>query len=159
MLLIWYGLGNEHNAYKISPIFKWVMYFYKKNQLSILLNQLFFRDDGSWKKEIRVSVLRPFYLLKYTSPCQQVRGMRIKSEKVKFDDEDRNNANSMSGNTLRESAGGINGWNGWNGLILVLLSAMINHYVIDEINVNKLLFIYRILPTSFKYQHSTPKGV
>lgn len=85
--------------------------------------------------------------------------MRIKSEKVKFDDEDRNNANSMSGNTLRESAGGINGWNGWNGLILVLLSAMINHYVIDEINVNKLLFIYRILPTSFKYQQLTPKGV
>lgn len=73
------------------------MYFYKKNQLSILLNQLFFRDDGSWKKEIRVPVLRPFYLLKYTSPCQHGRGMRIKSEKVKFDDEDRNNANSMSG--------------------------------------------------------------
>lgn len=41
--------------------------------------------------------------------------------------------------------------------ILQRLSVMINHDVIDEINVKKLFFIYRILPTSFKYQQLIPQ--
>nr|XP_034305119.1 uncharacterized protein LOC105349193 [Crassostrea gigas] len=55
------------------------------------------RDDGSYTKPILLPTSQPFYLLKFSSPCQLVKGMYVTEENVHFDDEDSNNKNSASG--------------------------------------------------------------
>lgn len=55
------------------------------------------RRDGPFEKEIQLPTSKPFYLLRFASPCQKVKGMHVREETVRFDDEDRNNANSVSG--------------------------------------------------------------
>lgn len=57
----------------------------------------FFREDGSYTKMILLPTSQPFYLLRFSSPCQLVKGMYVREENVHFDDEDRNNKNSASG--------------------------------------------------------------
>ena len=58
---------------------------------------LFVRKDGPYYKAIQLPTSYPFYLLRFTSPCQMVQGMYVREEYVKFDDEDTNNRNSVSG--------------------------------------------------------------
>eukprot|EP00105_Crassostrea_gigas_P033714 XP_011457183.1 PREDICTED: uncharacterized protein LOC105349191 [Crassostrea gigas] len=55
------------------------------------------REDGSYTKMILLPTSQPFYLLRFSSPCQLVKGMYVREENVHFDDEDRNNKNSASG--------------------------------------------------------------
>ncbi|VDH98273.1 Hypothetical predicted protein [Mytilus galloprovincialis] len=55
------------------------------------------RSDGSYSGAIRLPTSRPFYLLRITSSCQRVIGMNVREEYVMTDDEDNNNANSVSG--------------------------------------------------------------
>ncbi|XP_022298825.2 uncharacterized protein LOC144617945 [Crassostrea virginica] len=55
------------------------------------------RKDGPFYKAIKLPTSYPFYLLRFTSPCQMVQGMYVREEYVKFDDEDTNNRNSASG--------------------------------------------------------------
>ncbi|XP_061178869.1 uncharacterized protein LOC133187488 [Saccostrea echinata] len=65
------------------------------------------RKDGSYTNEILLPTAQPFYLLRFTSQCQLVRGMYVREEKVHFDDEDKNNKNSVSG-SYPFGAGGRN---------------------------------------------------
>ena len=58
---------------------------------------LFSREDGSYISRVELPTSNPFYLLRFTSPCQIVQGMYVREESVKFDDENRNNKNSVSG--------------------------------------------------------------
>lgn len=55
------------------------------------------RGDGSYTKMILLPTSQPFYLLRFSSPCQLVKGMYVREENVHFDDEDSNNKNSASG--------------------------------------------------------------
>jgi hypothetical protein len=55
------------------------------------------RNDGSFRKRIRLPTRNPFYLLRYRAPCQRVRGMYVREETVHFDDEDSRNKNSAQG--------------------------------------------------------------
>lgn len=65
--------------------------------LKSIIWSIFFRRDGPFEKEIQLPTSKPFYLLRFASPCQKVKGMHVREETVRFDDEDRNNANSVSG--------------------------------------------------------------
>lgn len=55
------------------------------------------RDDGSETAAIDLPVTKPFYLYRYKSECQKVRGMAATEEVVFFDDEDTNNVNAKGG--------------------------------------------------------------
>ncbi|XP_022296255.1 uncharacterized protein LOC111106032 [Crassostrea virginica] len=55
------------------------------------------REDGPYNNTIQLPTTQPFYLLRFTSPCQMVQGMNFENESVEFDDEDNNNKNSVSG--------------------------------------------------------------
>ncbi|XP_052062376.1 uncharacterized protein LOC127702282 [Mytilus californianus] len=55
------------------------------------------RSDESYRTEVILPRSKPFYLLRFKSPCQQVQGMVVREEIVKSDDEDKNNKNSVSG--------------------------------------------------------------
>lgn len=68
----------------------------KQNENVILVLYLN-RSDGSYSTAIRLPTSRAFYLLRFTSSCQKVIGMNVREEYVKTDDEDNNNANSVSG--------------------------------------------------------------
>jgi hypothetical protein len=66
-----------------------------KTLVDILLN---FRNDGSYTTKIRLPTTNPFYLLRYTDPCQLVEGMNVREESVFSDDEnDSGSINSVSG--------------------------------------------------------------
>ena len=54
-------------------------------------------EDGHYNDEVQLATSRPIYLLRFTSPCEIVQGIYVKEENVKFDDEDHNNKNSVSG--------------------------------------------------------------
>ncbi|XP_063442795.1 uncharacterized protein LOC134723086 [Mytilus trossulus] len=56
------------------------------------------RSDGSAYSYINLPTREPFYLYQYTSSCQRVRGMTVRQESVKTDDEDDRN-NSSDGGT------------------------------------------------------------
>ena len=58
---------------------------------------LFNREDGPYNNAVQLPTTQPFYLLRFTSPCQMVHGMNFENESVEFDDEDNNNKNSVSG--------------------------------------------------------------
>lgn len=58
---------------------------------------IIYRSDGSEKNGIILPTSQSFYLLRYTSQCQQVQGMFVREEFVKTDDEDKKNENSVSG--------------------------------------------------------------
>nr|XP_022298495.1 uncharacterized protein LOC111107541 [Crassostrea virginica] len=66
------------------------------------------REDGHYNEEVQLPTSRPFYLLRFTSPCQMVQGMYVREENVKFDDEDHNNKNSVSGKYPMGANGGRN---------------------------------------------------
>ncbi|XP_052089245.1 uncharacterized protein LOC127725986, partial [Mytilus californianus] len=55
------------------------------------------RNDGNYQTAILLPVDSPFYLLKYTSPCQEVFGMTVSEEFYKMDTEDHDNTDSSSG--------------------------------------------------------------
>ncbi|XP_052059669.1 uncharacterized protein LOC127700292 [Mytilus californianus] len=56
------------------------------------------RSDGSVYSRIRLPTSEPFYLYQYTSSiCQRVRGMSVRKEFVKTDDEDSHNNSADSG--------------------------------------------------------------
>lgn len=48
---------------------------------------------------------KPFYLLRYTSPCQRVKGMSVQEHAVKTDDEDNNNKNFQGGSHPKKTGG------------------------------------------------------
>ncbi|CAG2230281.1 unnamed protein product [Mytilus edulis] len=54
-------------------------------------------SDGSAYSRIDLPTTKPFYLYKYTSTCQRVRGMTVRDEYVKMDDEDYRNNSSDNG--------------------------------------------------------------
>ncbi|XP_061179439.1 uncharacterized protein LOC133188066 [Saccostrea echinata] len=64
------------------------------------------RKDGSYTREIELPTTKPFYLMRFTSPCQLVKGMYVREEHVHFDDEDHNNKNSVSGSHPYGAGGG-----------------------------------------------------
>ncbi|XP_056001796.1 uncharacterized protein LOC130048770 [Ostrea edulis] len=64
------------------------------------------RSDGSYSTAIPLPTFTPFYLLRYTSFCQQVKGMHVREEIVYTDDEDDNNSNNVHGSHLH---GPVNG--------------------------------------------------
>lgn len=66
------------------------------------------RDDGQYNTPIALPNSRPFYLLRFTSPCQMVKGMYVREESVDFDDEDHNNKNSATGKHPLGTGGGRN---------------------------------------------------
>ncbi|VDI49238.1 Hypothetical predicted protein [Mytilus galloprovincialis] len=55
------------------------------------------RKDGNYQTSILLPVDRPFYLLKYTSHCQEVFGMTVSEEYYKMDTEDHHNTDAVSG--------------------------------------------------------------
>ncbi|CAC5419766.1 unnamed protein product [Mytilus coruscus] len=55
------------------------------------------RSDGSAYSRINMPANNPFYMYKYTSRCQHVRGMNDTVESVKMDDEDDRNNSSDNG--------------------------------------------------------------
>ncbi|XP_065937962.1 uncharacterized protein [Magallana gigas] len=55
------------------------------------------RNDGRYNTEILLPTAHPFYLLRFTSPCQMVKGMYVREESVYFDDEDTRNKNYATG--------------------------------------------------------------
>nr|AKQ70860.1 nacre apextrin-like protein 1 [Mytilus galloprovincialis] len=55
------------------------------------------RSDRSAYSYIDLPAREPFYLYKYTSTCQRVRGMNVTEESVKMDDEDSMNNSSDDG--------------------------------------------------------------
>ncbi|XP_061179204.1 uncharacterized protein LOC133187820 [Saccostrea echinata] len=63
------------------------------------------RKDGSFRREIQLPTTKPFYLLRFTSYCQMVKGMYVREEHVRFDDEDANNKNTVAGNYPYGAAG------------------------------------------------------
>ena len=65
----------------------------------------FFRSDGSASTAIYLPTTTPFYLLRYTAPCQQVRGMLVREEIVKTDDEDSDNSNEVIGSHPLDDGG------------------------------------------------------
>lgn len=69
---------------------------------------IFKRDDGQYNTPIALPNSRPFYLLRFTSPCQMVKGMYVREESVDFDDEDHNNKNSATGKHPLGTGGGRN---------------------------------------------------
>ncbi|CAG2214848.1 unnamed protein product [Mytilus edulis] len=53
-------------------------------------------SDGSAYSYMNLPTSKPFYLYQYTSTCQRVRGMTVRQESVKMDDEDdRNNSSDF----------------------------------------------------------------
>lgn len=67
------------------------------NGTNNIIVYIFDREDGSYTTNILLPTSQPFYLLRFTSPCQMVKGMYVREEDVHFDDEDHNNKNSASG--------------------------------------------------------------
>lgn len=55
------------------------------------------RSDGSADKPIELPMREPFFLLKHSSSCQEVMGMRFTEEWVFWDCEDKENKNLVSG--------------------------------------------------------------
>ena len=55
------------------------------------------RSDGSAYKPIELPMREPFFLLKHSSSCQAVMGMRVTEEWVFWDCEDKENKNLVSG--------------------------------------------------------------
>ncbi|CAG2229464.1 unnamed protein product [Mytilus edulis] len=55
------------------------------------------KNDGNYQTSILLPVDRPFYLLKYTSHCQQVFSMTVSEEYYKMDSEDDGNSDAVSG--------------------------------------------------------------
>lgn len=55
------------------------------------------RNDGYYYNAIELPTSHPFYLLRFTSHCQRVKGMHVREEIVRFDDEDLANGNYVSG--------------------------------------------------------------
>ena len=55
------------------------------------------RSDGSAETPIELPMREPFFLLKYSSSCQAVLGMRVTEEWIFWDCEDRENKNSFDG--------------------------------------------------------------
>ena len=55
------------------------------------------RSDGSTDKPIELPMREPFFLLKHSSRCQEVTGMRVTEEWVFWDCEDKENKNLVSG--------------------------------------------------------------
>ena len=55
------------------------------------------RSDGSAEKSIELPMREPFFLLKHSSRCQEVMGMRVTEEWLFWDCEDRDNKNSYFG--------------------------------------------------------------
>nr|AJQ21523.1 MACPF domain-containing protein 8 [Mytilus galloprovincialis] len=55
------------------------------------------RNDSDYRTAIPLPVDRPFYLLRFTTPCQKVYGMTVREEVFKMDKEDHHNHNSASG--------------------------------------------------------------
>ena len=81
----------------------------KRKNLFFFKCVLFFvREDGSYKTKVQLPTRNPFFLLRFTSPCQMVQGMYVREESVKFDDEDRNNKNSVSGKYPMGASNGRN---------------------------------------------------
>ncbi|XP_078339223.1 uncharacterized protein LOC144627150 isoform X3 [Crassostrea virginica] len=66
------------------------------------------REDGRYNTKVQLPTSKPFYLLRFTSPCQMVEGMYVREENVQFDDEDHNNKNSISGKVPMGANGGRN---------------------------------------------------
>lgn len=58
---------------------------------------LCYRSDGPIADKIFLPIDKPFYLMRYTSGCQQVYGMVVREEYFQFDDENTNNRDSCSG--------------------------------------------------------------
>ncbi|CAG2254798.1 unnamed protein product [Mytilus edulis] len=56
------------------------------------------RTDGSSNTPIELPTSKPFYLVRKSSACQRVKGMNVRGEYIKTDDEDKDNKNSWSGN-------------------------------------------------------------
>ncbi|CAG2230279.1 unnamed protein product [Mytilus edulis] len=61
------------------------------------------RSDGSSYNYITLPTSKPFYLYKYTSTCQRVRGMTVRQESITMDDENERNASSEGGCHPRKS--------------------------------------------------------
>ena len=55
------------------------------------------RSDGSAETPIALPMREPFFLLKHSSSCQAVLGMRVTEEWIFWDCEDRENKNSFLG--------------------------------------------------------------
>ncbi|XP_071171965.1 uncharacterized protein [Mytilus edulis] len=66
------------------------------------------RSDGSFRTQISLPRSKPFYLLRFKSPCQQVQGMVVREEIVKSDDEDKRNKNDIKGSHPLNDGGGNN---------------------------------------------------
>nr|XP_022302103.1 uncharacterized protein LOC111110061 [Crassostrea virginica] len=66
------------------------------------------RNDGSSYSSITLPTDTPFYLMRYTSSCQTVRGMSVTEEGIETDDEDMANTDSVSGSHPRVSGSGNN---------------------------------------------------
>lgn len=64
---------------------------------------IFNRSDGSAYSRIDLPTTKPFYLYKYTSTCQRVRGMTVREESIKTDDEDNQNNSNDSGSHPRKT--------------------------------------------------------
>ena len=65
------------------------------------------RSDRSSASSITLPTGKPFYLYRYGDSCQQVSGMTVRTDYRFTDDEDSNNANSVSG-CYPSAAGGRN---------------------------------------------------
>ncbi|XP_076109352.1 uncharacterized protein LOC143078351 [Mytilus galloprovincialis] len=65
------------------------------------------RSDGLARKRISLPKRKPFYLLRFRSHCQQVKGMLVREEIVLTDDEDTRNGNRVSGDHPMND-GGVN---------------------------------------------------
>jgi hypothetical protein len=55
------------------------------------------RQDEHIQTKILMPIDKPFYLLRYTSGCQQVLGMQVAEEVLFFDDEDGANSDKCGG--------------------------------------------------------------
>lgn len=55
------------------------------------------RQDGHTHSQILMPIDTPFYLLRFTSDCQEVLGMHVAEEFIFFDDEDGSNSDKCGG--------------------------------------------------------------
>ncbi|XP_052062824.1 uncharacterized protein LOC127702591 isoform X2 [Mytilus californianus] len=63
------------------------------------------RSDGPSNTAIELPTSKPFYLVRKSSTCQQVKGMTVRNEYIKTDDEDKDNKNSWAGSYPSISGG------------------------------------------------------
>lgn len=88
-----YIKGYSYIYFSVSSQSRFNLYRKIYNKMCFLLD----RNDGYYYNAIELPTADPFYLLRYDSHCQRVKGMHVREEIVRFDDEDIGNRNYVSG--------------------------------------------------------------